>query len=301
MWECVDFYPVSLTNDSALDMAAYGLGIKHVIKESWEAHGMDWRITWGYVGESDSAEQDLSKGWATIYNVRRTVVLDRKTETHLLHWPVEEVESLRYNAREFKEIELEPGSIVPLDIGTTTQSDTSRKESWIFATFEVDQDVLEAASETNDKYGCTTSSGATERGSLGPFGVVVLANGTLSELTPVYFYITKNASGGVSTHFCTDKLRSSLDYDGKFLLFLREWDLNPYDDEETYKKLLVDHSIVEGFAQGGRTVIASRVYPTKAIYENAKIFLFNNATRTRVKATVKIWQMAPAQIRPYPF
>lgn len=113
MWECVDFYPVSLTNDSALDMAAYGSGIKHVIKESWEGHGMDWysigtydaktdkwtpdnpeldvgiglrcdygrffaskslfdplkkrRVAWGYVGESDSPDQDLLRGWATLY------------------------------------------------------------------------------------------------------------------------------------------------------------------------------------------------------------------------------------------
>ncbi|MFS7960515.1 putative 2,1-fructan:2,1-fructan 1-fructosyltransferase [Helianthus anomalus] len=42
MWECVDFYPVSLTDDSTLDMVAYGPGIKHVIKESWEGHGKDW-------------------------------------------------------------------------------------------------------------------------------------------------------------------------------------------------------------------------------------------------------------------
>ncbi|KAM0023638.1 putative 2,1-fructan:2,1-fructan 1-fructosyltransferase [Helianthus debilis subsp. tardiflorus] len=63
----------------------------------------------------------------------------------------------------------------------------------------------------------------------------------------------------------------------------------------------VDHSVVEGFAQGGRTVITSRVYPTKAIYKDAKVFLFNNATRTSVKASLKIWQMAPAQVKPYPF
>lgn len=63
----------------------------------------------------------------------------------------------------------------------------------------------------------------------------------------------------------------------------------------------VDHSIVEAFAQRGRTVITSRVYPTKAIYKNAKLFLFNNATHASVQASLKIWQMAPAQIRPYPF
>nr|APM87558.1 1-FFT [Taraxacum brevicorniculatum] len=338
MWECVDFYPVSTINDSALDIAAYGSDIKHVIKESWEGHGMDlysigtydaykdkWtpdnpeldvgiglrvdygrlfaskslydplkkrRVTWGYVGESDSPDQDINRGWATIYNVGRTVVLDRKTGTHLLHWPVEEIESLRSNVREFNEIELVPGSIIPLDIGMATQLD-------IVATFKVDPEALMAKSDINSEYGCTTSSGATQRGSLGPFGIVVLADLALSELTPLYFYIAKNTDGGLVTHFCTDKLRSSLDYDGERVVY--GGTVPVLDGEELTMRLLVDHSVVEGFAQGGRTVITSRVYPTNAIYEEAKIFLFNNATGASVKASLKIWQMGSASIQAYPF
>ncbi|KAM0006653.1 putative 2,1-fructan:2,1-fructan 1-fructosyltransferase [Helianthus debilis subsp. tardiflorus] len=46
-------------------------------------------------------------------------------------------------------------SIDSLDIGTTTQLD-------IVATFEEDQDALNAISETNDKYDCTASLGAAE-------------------------------------------------------------------------------------------------------------------------------------------
>lgn len=62
----------------------------------------------------------------------------------------------------------------------------------------------------------------------------------------------------------------------------------------------MDHSIVESFAQGGRTVITSRVYPTKAIYEAAKVFLFNNATGISVKASLKIWKMRGAELKPFP-
>jgi beta-fructofuranosidase len=62
----------------------------------------------------------------------------------------------------------------------------------------------------------------------------------------------------------------------------------------------VDHSIVESFAQGGRTVITSRVYPTEAIYGSARLFLFNNATGVNVKATLKIWQLNSAFIHPFP-
>lgn len=62
----------------------------------------------------------------------------------------------------------------------------------------------------------------------------------------------------------------------------------------------MDHSIVESFAQGGRTVITSRIYPTEAINGATKVFLFNNASETSVTASVKIWQMDSALIRPYP-
>ncbi|CAK9188215.1 unnamed protein product [Ilex paraguariensis] len=62
----------------------------------------------------------------------------------------------------------------------------------------------------------------------------------------------------------------------------------------------MDHSIVESFAQGGRTVITSRVYPTKAIDGAARVFMFNNATGLNVKASAKIWQMDSADIHPFP-
>ncbi|KAJ0558803.1 putative beta-fructofuranosidase [Helianthus annuus] len=65
-------------------------------------------------------------------------------------------------------------------------------------------------------------------------------------------------------------------------------------------RLLVDHSIVESFAQGGRTVITSRVYPTKAIYTSAKVFLFNNATGVSVTANVNVWNMDSARIDHFP-
>lgn len=61
----------------------------------------------------------------------------------------------------------------------------------------------------------------------------------------------------------------------------------------------MDHSIVEGFGQGGRTCITSRVYPTEAIYGAAKLFLFNNALNATIMASFEVWQMNGAFIRPY--
>lgn len=58
---------------------------------------------------------------------------------------------------------------------------------------------------------------------------------------------------------------------------------------------------MESFAQGGRTVITSRVYPTRAIDGAARLFLFNNATGVSVTASVKAWRMASANHHPFPF
>lgn len=49
------------------------------------------------------------------------MVLDKKTGTNLLQWPVEEVESLRLTSSEFKDVQVKPGSVVSLDVGTATQ------------------------------------------------------------------------------------------------------------------------------------------------------------------------------------
>ncbi|GLT47195.1 hypothetical protein SLA2020_209070 [Shorea laevis] len=337
MWECVDFYPVSKTEDSGLDTSINGPEVKHVVKASLDDDKHDYyaigtyhdknstwvpdnpeidvgigirydygvfyasktfydqdksrRILWGWIGESDSEFADVKKGWASIQSIPRTILFDNKTGTHLLQWPVQEVESLRLSSNEFDKVQVKAGSVMKLDVGSATQLD-------IEAEFEIDKEALDKAPESNGRFSCSSSGGSAKRGALGPFGVSVLADETLSEQTPVYFYIVKGNGGKLTTHFCTDQSRSSEATDvnkpiyGSYVPVL--------EGEKLSLRILVDHSIVESFAQGGRTCIASRVYPTKAIYGAARLFLFNNATDASVTASLKIWQMNSAFIRPYP-
>lgn len=56
-----------------------------------------------------------------LQSIPRTVVFDKKTGNNILQWPVEEVESLRSEGNEFRKVELEPGSLVPLKISSATQ------------------------------------------------------------------------------------------------------------------------------------------------------------------------------------
>ncbi|KAL3837893.1 hypothetical protein ACJIZ3_022484 [Penstemon smallii] len=337
MWECIDFYPVSLTEGNGLDTSINGPGVKHVMKTSLDDDKNDYyaigtydpyknkwtpddpeldlgiglrydygkyyasktfydqnkkrRILWGWIRETDAEALDIMKGWSGVQSIPRTIVFDQKTRTNILQWPVAEVESLRSDSYNFNNVKLGPGSITPLKIDSASELD-------IYASFEVDKVAFEAVNEADTGYDCPTSGGAANRGVLGPFGVVVFADEALTELTPIYFYIAKGANGKAQTHFCTDELRSSKAPDVDKIVYGST--VPVLDGEKFTIRSLVDHSIVESFAQGGRTVITSRIYPTKAINGAARVFLFNNATGVSVTASVKIWEMNSADIRPYP-
>ncbi|CAN6565107.1 unnamed protein product [Malus baccata var. baccata] len=333
MWECVDFYPVAINGSKGLDTSVNNDGVKHVLKASLDDTKLDhyaigtyfmenetWvpddptidvgiglkydygryyasktfydqnkerRILLGWINETDTETDDLKKRWASLHTIPRTVLFDSKTGTNLLQWPVEEIEDLRLNSTEFTDVLVEAGTVVPLHIGTATQLD-------IFVDFEIE--LLDTEESENGSSGC--GDGTIDRSTFGPFGILVIADESLSELTPVYFRVNNSTDGDVTTYFCADESRSSKApevfkqvYGGKV----------PVLDGETYSaRVLVDHSIVESYAQGGRTVISSRVYPTEAIYGAARLFLFNNATGVNVKATLKIWQLNSAFIHPFP-
>ena len=77
----------------------------------------------------------------------------------------------------------------------------------IIAKFEIDKEALEKATGSNVTFSCGTSGGAAERGALGPFGLLVLADESLSEQTPVYFYIAKGSDDNLKIFFCNDQSR----------------------------------------------------------------------------------------------
>ncbi|XP_043694930.1 beta-fructofuranosidase, soluble isoenzyme I-like isoform X2 [Telopea speciosissima] len=329
MWECVDFYPVSTTDDNGLGTPVkyvlkasldddkndyYALGTYDPESDTWTPDnpvldvgiGMrydygkyyasktfydqekDRRILWGWISESDSEVTDVKKGWASVQSIPRTVVFDKKTRTNIIQWPVEEVENLRSNSKTFNNITIKAGSIVPLDIGKATQLD-------ITVEFEIDITALEETVDENDfEYHCISSEGASSRGAMGPFGLLVLAHETLSEHTPVYFYLAKDAYGNIKTFFCADHSRSSKANDVGKMVYGST--VPVLAGEKLSMRIMVDHSIVESFAQGGRTCITSRVYPTEAINENTRLFVFNNATQASVTASIKTWQMNSAAV-----
>ncbi|KAK4486401.1 hypothetical protein RD792_009075 [Penstemon davidsonii] len=332
MWECVDFYPVSKIEENGLDTSDVGPGVKHIMKTSLDEDRNDYyalgvydsktgiwtpddpkidvgiglrydygiyyasktfydqekrrRVLWSWIKETDSEETDIQKGWASLQAIPRTIVFDKKTGSNILLWPVEEVETLRLGKKVFEKVEAGAGSVVHLDVGSSSQ------QLDIVAEFEVDQEALERINGTNITYSCTTSGGAAQRGALGPFGLLVLTDKSLTEQTPIYFYISKDTQGNFKTFFCADHSRSSKAADVDKAIYGSR--VPVLKGEKLSMRILVDHSIVESFAQGGRTCITSRIYPTKAIHQDAKMFLFNNATDVSIKASLQVWQMSSA-------
>lgn len=71
----------------------------------------------------------------------------------------------------------------------------------------MDEEALLSMEEAEGDYNCTSGGGAVSRGVLGPFGFLVLADESLTELTAVYFYIGKGIDGRAKTHFCADQSR----------------------------------------------------------------------------------------------
>ncbi|VAI00003.1 unnamed protein product [Triticum turgidum subsp. durum] len=209
-------------------------------------------------------------------SVPRTVALDEKTRTNLLLWPVEEIETLRLNATELSDITIETGSVFHVPLRQADQLD-------IEASFRLDASAITALNEADIGYNCSSSGGAASRGALGPFGLIVLASSDrCGEQTAVYFYVSRGLDGALQTSFCQDESRSSRARDvtkrvvGSTVPVL--------DGEALSIRVLVDHSIVQSFAMGGRCTVTSRVYPMEAIYEAAGVYLFNNATNSSVMA-----------------
>lgn len=317
MWECVDFYPVGSRDQDAENSSeellyvmkasmddhrhdCYALGRYDAEANMWtpvdpEADvgiGLryDWgrffasktfydpakrrRVLLGYVAEADSELADMAKGWACLQSIPRTVALDEKTRMNLLQWPVEEIETLRLNTIDLGNITIGTGSIFPLPLRQATQLDME-------ASFRLDASAVAAFNEVDVSYNCSTSGGAASRGTLGPFGLLVLTTAdSRSEQMAVYFYVSKSIDGTLQTSFCHDESRSS-----------RAWDVVKrvvgstvpvLHGEALSVRVLVDHSIVESFAMGGRSTVTSRVYPTEAIYAAARAYVFNNATGSTV-------------------
>jgi beta-fructofuranosidase len=251
------------------------------------------RILVGWVNESDSLEADDAKGWASMIGMPRTLALDSKTGSNLIQWPIEEVETLRGNKVSVTDVKLDAGAILKVKGVTGRQLDVE-------VTFKypnLSTAVGSAAADVIDPFDCT-QGGSSHRGVFGPFGLLVSADDDFQEQLAVFFYIAHKGNSTWTTYFCSDQSRSSLTEDidkteyGHFVPVLAT--------EDTLSvRVLVDHSIVESYVQGGRITITARAYPTVALEEKANLYIFNNGTTPISVKSLDAWQMNKVVLKPF--
>ncbi|XP_030972692.1 beta-fructofuranosidase, insoluble isoenzyme CWINV1-like [Quercus lobata] len=334
MWECPDFFPVLINSKLGVDTSTLGPDVKHVLKVSLDDTKYEYytigtynpdkdiyvpdngsvesdlglrydygkfyasktffdslknrRILWGWLNESSIPADDIKKGWAGIQAIPRTIWLD-KSRKQLVQWPIAEIEKLRGHQVHLPQQVLKGGLSLEVSGVTAAQAD-------VVISFKVSDlrkaEVLDP-SWVNPQVLCSKKS-ASVKGSLGPFGLLVLASKGLQEYTAVFYRIFKGQNKYVVL-MCSDQSRSSLNNRNDKTSYGAFLDVDPVHEELSLRSL-IDHSIVESFGGGGKAVIAARVYPTLAIDGKANLHVFNNGTENVKIASMSAWSMKKAQI-----
>ncbi|GAV90830.1 Glyco_hydro_32N domain-containing protein/Glyco_hydro_32C domain-containing protein, partial [Cephalotus follicularis] len=333
MWECVDLYPVDYDSKIGIDTSVNGPNIKHVLKISLDDTRHDIytigtynpdkdiyipdegsvegdsglrydygkfyasktffdsetkrRILWGWINESSTVEDDIKKGWSGIQAIPRVIWLN-KSRKQLIQWPITEIEKLRTKQVKIPSKLLEGGS--RLEVPGANGAQVNVEVTFKITEFEK-AEVLDP-SWTNPRLLCS-QKGASVRGSLGPFGLLVLASKDLQEYTAVFFRIFKGHDKHVVL-MCSDQSRSSLNLDNDMTTYGAFLDVDPL--HKISLRSLIDHSIVESFGGEGKTCITARVYPTLAIDDGAHLYAFNNGTENVKITGLKAWTMKTARI-----
>ncbi|KAJ8755810.1 hypothetical protein K2173_024355 [Erythroxylum novogranatense] len=334
MWECPDFFPVNVHGTDGLETSLIGSNLKHVLKVSLDDTKHDYytigvydhvkdfytpdkdsvegdsglrydygkfyasktfydsdkkrRILWGWINESSSTEDDARKGWSGVQAIPRSLWL-HKSGKQLIQWPIKELETLRTNPVNLPSQVLERGSVLQVSGVTAAQADVEIS----FKVSKSDKaDVLDP-SWTNPQLLCS-QKGAIVKGSLGPFGLLILASKDMQEYTSVFFRIFKGKNSSVVL-MCSDQSRSSLNHNNDMTTYGTFLDLDPVH-ENLSLRTLIDHSIVESFGGEGKVCITSRVYPTLAINQDAHMFAFNNGTENVMITSLSAWSMKKALI-----
>nr|XP_015629643.1 beta-fructofuranosidase, insoluble isoenzyme 3 [Oryza sativa Japonica Group] len=263
------------------------------------------RVLWGWANESDSAADDVRKGWAGVQAIPRKVWLAPDGK-QLMQWPVAEIESLRGNHVNVTDKLVRGGGggnyFEVSGLATPAQADVE-------ATFQVmDLDKAEPfdpAWRGADAQAVCAARGADARGGVGPFGLWVLASDELKERTAVFFSVFKRDDADVARvdggkkHVvltCNDPSRSSYAeqlYKPTYAGFV---DVDIAPTGKISLRTLIDHSVVESFGGHGKTAILARVYPTKAVGDKARLFVFNNGESDVKVTNLNAYDMGSAKI-----
>ncbi|KAJ1381156.1 Glycosyl hydrolase family 32, N-terminal [Sesbania bispinosa] len=334
MWECPDFYPVSLKGKEGLDTTDEGNHVKHVLKNSLDVTRFEYYTLGTYFPNKDRyiPENTSEDGWGGLrydygnFYASKSFFDPSRNRRILWGWA---------NESDTKEDDVNKGWAGIQAIPRTLWLDPTGKQlvQWpveelnglrgkevnmnnhklekgqyvevggiTAAQADVEVSFSFSSLDKAEAYDPSWSNaqdlcaqkGSKLQGGVGPFGLLTLASEKLEEFTPVFFRIFKAPNKHVVL-LCSDARSSSL----KSNLYKPAF-AGFVDVDLTTKKLslrsLIDHSVVESFGEGGKTNILSRVYPQLAVTNEAHLFVFNNGTEPITVENLKAWSMKSADI-----
>ncbi|KAL3498640.1 hypothetical protein ACH5RR_041372 [Cinchona calisaya] len=333
MWECPDFYPVSVDGVNGLDTSVQGKNVKHVLKASFNDH--DYYIIGIYEPETDrfSVSPDFMDSNVQlrydygIFYASKTFYDSAKSRRILWAWVTEADGKSDDVDKGWSGLQSIPRSILldktgkqlsqwPIEEIEKLRAKEVNLENKVVeggTTFEIagitssqaDVEVSFVLPNLHDaellppglldpQLLCSKRNASTE-GVIGPFGLLVLASKDLIEHTAVFFRVFKG-HGNFVVLMCSDQSRSSLREEVDKSSFGAFVDVDPTD--KISLRSLIDHSIIESFGGEGKTCITARVYPKLAIDKESRLYVFNNGTESITIANLSAWSMKGAQIFP---
>uniref|UniRef100_A0A2N9GKJ7 Glycosyl hydrolase family 32 N-terminal domain-containing protein n=1 Tax=Fagus sylvatica TaxID=28930 RepID=A0A2N9GKJ7_FAGSY len=276
MLECPDFYPVSIKSPLGINTSFNGPDVKHVLKASlddtkhdcykigtynrdkdifipdngfkkgfrlrydygkyyasktfFEDNSKHRRILWGWVNESSSVDDDVKKGWSGVQAIPRHIWLDQ-SKKQLVQWPIKEIETLRLNQVNLPKQVLKGGSILEVSGLTAAQADVEIS----FEVTEFSKAIVLNPRWTNPQVLCS-KKGASVKGGLGPFGLLVLASKGLQEYTAVFYSIFRSKNKYVVL-LCSDQSRSSLNQENDKTTYGAFVDVDPVHEKLSLRSL----------------------------------------------------------------
>ncbi|CAI9114345.1 OLC1v1015053C1 [Oldenlandia corymbosa var. corymbosa] len=248
------------------------------------------RILWGWINESLSKEDYISQGWSGVQGIPREIWLD-KSGKQLIQWPIPEIEKLRGKKVGLAGKLLKAGSTQQVAGVTASQADVDVSFSVQLSELKK-ADYLDQTRRPDAQLLCSQKD-ASIKGGLGPFGLKVLASKDMKEYTAVFFRIFKVKNNKYKVLMCSDQSRSSINPRPDKTPYGVFLDVDPLH-EQLSLRTLIDQSIVESFGAKGKACITSRVYPTKAIGDAARLYVFNNGIANVAISNMSAWSMERA-------